>query len=270
MQAMLARVTDPGSYQAFHHFITHAPWDSAAVWHRLLAVLPERRGLLILDDTPFLKQGTHSVGVARQYASTVKKVTNCQVAVTAALWSGVRAWLVGAELYLPAEWLTSARRTEARIPTTVRFQEKWRLALTLVRRVRAAGLTIEAVLADAGYGIGRGVAHRARPPAVGLCRRHRVGCDCLRGHAAGESTAPVGSPGAPAAISSTGGQPAPLERRRADCPPARLAVASHLVAQRHQPPVARRVCGPPRHAGRRLARAPHPGVRLVTGRTRRR
>src|SRR5262249_19464596 len=60
------------------------------------------------------------------------------------------------------------------------------------------------------------------------------------------------------------------ERRRADCPPARLAVASHLVAQRHQPPVARRVCGPPRHAGRRLARAPHPGVRLVTGRTRRR
>ena len=153
MQAMLARVTDPGSYQAFHHFITHAPWDSAAVWHRLLAVLPERRGLLILDDTPFLKQGTHSVGVARQYASTVKKVTNCQVAVTAALWSGVRAWLVGAELYLPAEWLTSARRTEARIPTTVRFQEKWRLALTLVRRVRAAGLTIEAVLADAGYGM---------------------------------------------------------------------------------------------------------------------
>lgn len=152
MQAMLARVTHPQSYQAFQHFITHAPWDHRAVWRRLLSVLPDRRGLLILDDTAFLKQGAHSVGVAKQYAGIVKKVTNCQVAVTAALWTGVRGWLVGAELYLPPAWLTPERRAEARIPTSVRAQEKWRLALTLVRRVRAAGITIEAVLADAGYG----------------------------------------------------------------------------------------------------------------------
>src|SRR5262249_46277470 len=134
MQAMVGGVTDRGWYQAFHHFITHAPWDSAAVWHRLLAVLPERRGLLILDDTPFLKQGTHSVGVARQYASTVKKVTNCQVAVTAALWSGGRAGLGGGELYLPAEWLGSGRRAEARIPPTCRFPGKGRLAPPLGAR----------------------------------------------------------------------------------------------------------------------------------------
>jgi SRSO17 transposase len=152
MQAMLARVTEPRSYQAFQHFITHAPWNAQTVWRRLLAVIPERRGVLILDDTPFLKQGTHSVGVARQFASTQKGITNCQVAVTAALWAGVRAWFVGAELYLPESWLTADRRTEARIPATVRFQEKWRLALTLVRRVQAAGITIACVLADAAYG----------------------------------------------------------------------------------------------------------------------
>jgi SRSO17 transposase len=152
MQAMLARVTEPRSYQAFQHFITHAPWQAPRVWRRLLAVLPERQGVLILDDTPFLKQGTHSVGVARQYASTQKRVTNCQVAVTAALWTGARAWLMGAELYLPKAWLTAARRAEARIPATVSFQEKWRLALTLVRRVRAAGIGLTCVLADAAYG----------------------------------------------------------------------------------------------------------------------
>jgi SRSO17 transposase len=152
MQAMLARVTEPRSYQAFQHFITTAPWDHGVVWRRLLAVLPERRGVLLLDDTPFLKQGTHSVGVAKQYAGTVKKVTNCQVAVTAALWTAARGWLVGAELYLPEEWLTPPRRAEARIPARVVFQEKWRLALTLVRRVRAAGLQIDAVVADGGYG----------------------------------------------------------------------------------------------------------------------
>jgi SRSO17 transposase len=152
MQAMLARVTDPRSYQAFQHFITHAPWSAHAVWRRLLEVIPDREGVLILDDTPFLKQGTHSVGVARQYVSTLQKIANCQVAVTAALWTGARAWLVGAELYLPVEWLSAERRAEAQIPATVRFQEKWRLALTVLRRVRAAGITPTCVIADAGYG----------------------------------------------------------------------------------------------------------------------
>jgi len=154
MQAMLARVTEPRSYQAFQHFITHAPWDVGPVWRRLLAVLPERRGVLILDDTGFPKQGTHSVGVSRQYSGTLGKIGNCQVAVTAALWTGVRAWLVGAELYLPQGWVTPERRREARIPTGVRFQEKWRLALTVIRRVRTAGIQIDLVVADAGYGDG--------------------------------------------------------------------------------------------------------------------
>jgi SRSO17 transposase len=152
MQAMLARVTEPRSYQAFQHFITHAPWDHGAVWRQLLAQLPDRRGVLILDDTPFLKRGDHSVGVGKQYATTQRQVVNCQVAVTAALWAGVRGWLVGAELYLPKPWLSRTRRAAARIPRTVTFQEKWRLALTLVARVRAAGVQIDAVLADGGYG----------------------------------------------------------------------------------------------------------------------
>ena len=158
MQAMLARVTEPVSYQAFQHFITHAPWEVGPLWRRLLAVLPARRGVLILDDTGFPKQGTQSVGVARQYSGTLGRIANCQVAVTAALWTGVRAWLLGAELYLPAGWLTPARRQQARIPARVRFQEKWRVALTLIRRARAAGLRLDLVVADAGYGD----AHRVR------------------------------------------------------------------------------------------------------------
>lgn len=152
MQAMLARVTEPRSYQAFQHFITHAPWDATCVWRGLLARLPERRGVLILDDTAFLKQGHASVGVARQYASKRHHITNCQVAVTAALWTGQRGWFVGADLYLPEAWLTPERRAAARIPAARRFEEKWRLALRLIRRVRAAGLEIDAVVADAGYG----------------------------------------------------------------------------------------------------------------------
>ena len=152
MSSMLARIHDPGSYQAFQHFITHAPWDVAPVWRRLLRRIPDRRGVLILDDTGFPKQGTHSVGVQRQYSGTLGKIGNCQIAVTAALWNGARAWLLGAELYLPQAWLTRERRQQARIPAHVRFEEKWRLALTLVDRVRRAGIEIELVATDAGYG----------------------------------------------------------------------------------------------------------------------
>ena len=152
MSAMLERIKDPGSYQAFQHFVTHAPWAPERVWRRLRTVIPVRTGVLILDGTSFPKQGTHSVGVARQYCGTLGKVANCQVAVTAALWNGVRAWVLGALLYLPETWLTAEARVRAHIPTAVRFQEKWRQALTLVRQIRASGFQLTAVVGDAEFG----------------------------------------------------------------------------------------------------------------------
>jgi SRSO17 transposase len=172
MQAMLARVTEPVSYQAFQHFITHAPWDAERVWRRLRALIPERRGILILDGTSFPTQGPRSVGVARQYCGALGKIANCQVATTAALWTGVRAWCLGATLDLPDAWLTAEPRQTARIPAGVRFQEKWRHALRLLRQVRAAGFTLTAVLGDAEFGDVtrlRAALHRLRLPyALGI------------------------------------------------------------------------------------------------------
>jgi SRSO17 transposase len=117
--------------------------------------------------------------VARQYCGALGKIANCQVAVTAALWTGVRAWVTGALLYLPKPWLTDAdRRAVAHIPAGASFQEKWRQALTLIRRARAAGLQITAVLADAEFGdvtAFRRALHRWRLPyAVGISRHLTV------------------------------------------------------------------------------------------------
>jgi SRSO17 transposase len=152
MSAMLARVSDPGCYQAFQHFITDAPWAAEELWRRLREVVPAREGVLIFDGTSFPKQGDRSVGVARQYCGALGKIANCQVATTAALWTGTQAWLLGAHLYLPTGWLTPEARTRARIPATVPFQEKWRHALTLLRQVRGAGFRITAVVGDAAFG----------------------------------------------------------------------------------------------------------------------
>jgi SRSO17 transposase len=173
MAAMLARVSEPTSYQAFQHFITHAPWDAEVLWRRLRRATPVRTGVLILDETSFPKSGPHSVGVARQYCGALGKVANCQVAVTAALWAGQRTWPMGALLYLPEAWASDpSRRVRAGIPAAVVFQEKWRLALTLLRRTRAAGVTLTAVVADAEYGDNstlRRTLHRLRIPyALGI------------------------------------------------------------------------------------------------------
>lgn len=172
MSAMLERVSDRGTYQAFQHFITDAPWSADRMWRQLRAVIPERSGVLILDGTSFPKQGRYSVAVARQYCGTLGKIANCQVAVTAALWTGVRAWMLGAALYVPEGWLTPEARQRARIPKTVRFQEKWRLALTLLRQIRAAGFDVTAVLGDAEFGDNatlRRTLHRLQLPyALGI------------------------------------------------------------------------------------------------------
>jgi SRSO17 transposase len=179
MQAMQARVTDPVSYQGLQHFITHAAWDPDRIWRRLLEVLPERRGVVILDGTSFPKQGTHSVGVARQYCGALGKIANCQVAVTAALWTGARAWFLGALLYLPHTWTEDATsRAVAQIPARVGFQEKWRQAITLIRRARGAGLDVTAVVADAEFGdvaAFRRILHQWRLPyALGVSRHLTV------------------------------------------------------------------------------------------------
>lgn len=165
MSAMLARVSEPGSYQALQHFITDAPWAPERVWQQLRRLVPAREGVLIFDGTSFPKQGAHSVGVARQYCGALGKIANCQVATTVALWTGTHAWLLGAQLYLPKDWCTPEARVRGRIPATVRFQEKWRHALTLLRQVRAAGFRITAVLGDAEFGDNstlRTTLHRAR------------------------------------------------------------------------------------------------------------
>ena len=167
MQAMHGRLSDPGHYQALQHFITHSPWDASRVWTQLRAMVPVRTGILALDDTGFPKQGRHSVGVQRQYCGALGKIGNCQVAVSSALIADGRTWPLTCDLYVPASWADDApRRAAAGIPATLRFREKWRIALAQVRTVLQAGFTITGVVVDADYGTN--AAFRAGLERLGL------------------------------------------------------------------------------------------------------
>jgi SRSO17 transposase len=110
-------------------------------------------GLLILDDTGFPKQGTHSVGVQRQYSGTLGKVGNCQIGVTLQFATKREVVCLDAELYLPEEsWGNDPQRLQAAgVPEEVGYRPKWQIGLTLLERARANGFS-GVVLADSAYG----------------------------------------------------------------------------------------------------------------------
>lgn len=147
------------AHQRLQQFITDSAWDDHAV--RAAAAqyaLAEMTKMAmpwawIVDDTGFLKQGTHSVGVQRQYTGSAGKITNCQIGVSLSIATPQDHVGVDFELYLPKSWaLDDARRAEGRVPEDVVFKTKPQLALDMIRRAVAAGLPRGTVLADEGYG----------------------------------------------------------------------------------------------------------------------
>lgn len=148
----------PGtSSQRLQELLTRIRWDEAALNRQRVERMREEvrlgDGVLLLDDTAFVKQGTASVGVALQYCGVVGKVANCQVAVTCGYADPATHWPVTVRLYLPAEWRKDAVRCQqAGVPKEVTFQTKPQIALALLEEARALAIPHAAVGADAGYG----------------------------------------------------------------------------------------------------------------------
>ena len=110
-------------------------------------------GVLVVDETGFLKKGTHSVGVARQYSGTAGRVENCQVGVFVAYASRFGQALIDRRLYLPEVWASdAARRQDAAVPETIAFQTKPAIAAEMIAAALDAGAPCAFVLADALYG----------------------------------------------------------------------------------------------------------------------
>ena len=154
MRAEAAGDSGPWRQQAV---LGRGRWDADAlrdlIREYVLETLAEQTGVLVIDETGFLKQGKASCGVARQYTGSAGKITNCQIGVFASYVSCHGHAFIDRELYLPKEWTDDAARLKAaHVPDEVGFATKPQIARRMIARALAAEVPFAFVAADSVYG----------------------------------------------------------------------------------------------------------------------
>jgi SRSO17 transposase len=168
LRGLLGNVTRKNGWQLAEHagertpdgmqrLLATADWDPELVRDDLRAYVVEQLGdpsaVLVVDETGFLKKGTTSVGVQRQYCGTAGKVDNCQLGVFLAYASPKGRAMIDRELYLPESWTDDPERCRAaRVPEQVGFRTKPQLARVMLERALDAGVPAAWVTADEVYG----------------------------------------------------------------------------------------------------------------------
>ncbi len=170
--------------QGVQRLLNSAKWDAEEVRDDLRDYVvehlaDEETGILIVDETGFLKKGEKSVGVARQYTGTAGDTVNCQVGVFLAYSSVRGAAFVDRALYLPKRWADDpVRRREAGVPEEIFFENKIELAERMLERAFEDGVPARWVVADSFYGrlhtFREWLEERGRPYAVMVPKTNAV------------------------------------------------------------------------------------------------
>jgi SRSO17 transposase len=155
--------------------LDRSAWDADAVRDDLQAYVADElgapEGVLVVDETGFLKKGGKSCGVARQYSGTAGRIENCQIGVFLGYASPKGRAGLDRALYLPRAWADDPeRRTAAGVPEAVEFRTKPQLALTMIEAALEAGVPARWVVGDEVYGSDGKLrrALEARPQAYAL------------------------------------------------------------------------------------------------------
>jgi SRSO17 transposase len=153
----LAEVAGDRTPDGMQRLLNAANWDADGVRDDLrdyaVEHLGEPGGVLIVDETGFLKKGTKSAGVQRQYSGTAGRIENCQLGVFLAYATAKGRTLIDRELYLPKSWIADAdRRQAAAVPKEAEFATKAVLAQRMLARALDAGVPAGWVAADEAYG----------------------------------------------------------------------------------------------------------------------
>jgi len=153
----LAEVAGDTTPDGMQRLLNSAHWDTDGVRDDVRGYvvehLGEPGGVLIVDETGFLKKGLKSAGVQRQYSGTAGRVENCQLGVFCAYATGKGRTLIDRELYLPKSWTSDRNRCRAAaVPDEVEFATKAVLAQDMLGRALDAGVPASWVAADEAYG----------------------------------------------------------------------------------------------------------------------
>jgi SRSO17 transposase len=153
----LAEINGDQNPYGFQHLLGRADWNPDDLRDRLRAYVtdylhaPDAVG--VIDETGFLKKGTHSAGVARQYSGTAGRIENSQIGVFLAYASRYGHTLCDRELYLPAGWADDRERCRrAGIPADRAFATKPALARQMLERTLTAGIVLAWITGDSIYG----------------------------------------------------------------------------------------------------------------------
>ena len=157
----LALALEGGDVQGMQQFISVGPWDDERVLEQHQDLVADtladaETGVLILDGCDFPKQGTYSVGVARQWCGALGKVANCQASVVACYASKYGYTLVDRRLYLHQSWFTPDYRPRwerCGIPDDISFRTRPQLAADIVRTLhKRKVLSFRWVMCDEAFG----------------------------------------------------------------------------------------------------------------------
>jgi SRSO17 transposase len=147
------------THQSLHHVVADAPWSDEAVLeqvrHYVLPVMQKQGPVVawVVDDTGFVKKGTHSVGVTRQYCGQVGKQENCRIGVSLSVSTVEASLPVAWRLYLPEAWTEDQKRRKATgIPGDVEFRTQPEIAFEQIRAAVDRKIPWAPVLTDAAYG----------------------------------------------------------------------------------------------------------------------
>lgn len=156
----LAEMAGEGTPDGMQRLLASAEWDAEAVRDDLRAYVVEQLGdpdaVLVIDETGFLKKGTKSAGVQRQYSGTAGRTENCQIGVFLVYAGAYGATFLDRELYLPKSWTDDRERCRAAgIPDEVAFQTKPQLAQAMLARALDDGVPAGWVTGDEVYGSDR-------------------------------------------------------------------------------------------------------------------
>src|ERR671920_1727225 len=195
LQGLLCPVERKNGWQLAEHagdrtpdgvqdFLARMRWDADQVRDDLrayvVAQLGEADGVLVLDETGFVKKGTKSVGVQRQYSGTAGRIENCQIGVFLGYASRHGQALIDRALYLPERWIGDpARCAAAGVPAETVFATKQQLGRQMLARAFAAGVPCRWVTGDSVYGadyaLRRSIEKSGRGYVLAVTSRQRLG-----------------------------------------------------------------------------------------------